>query len=167
MKKFLLIFLLILMLIPSYVNAQTCDTDKIVISSITVESKSGNVEELDEATANGKNINLNLYMSNVGDNITYKIAIENSSDNDFELDNNSFNINSDYVEYTLYSEDDTNIVKANSNKEFFLNVNYTNEVPDEVFESGSYNDNKSMTLKLSTEDTIINVSDTLKIPILD
>ena len=59
MKKFILPILLLLMFVPFVVNAETCDTDKITISSIIVEDKSENVIELDEATASGKNINLN------------------------------------------------------------------------------------------------------------
>ena len=163
MKKVLLPILLFMMFIPIFVNAETCDTDKITISSIAIESKSDSVEELDEPTASGKNINLNLSMSNVGDNIKYKIVVKNNSNEDYEFDKNSFNISSDYIKYTLESEDDTNIVKANSSKVVYLKVNYANEVPENAFESGSYNDNKSMKLNLSTGDTI-NVPDTLKNP---
>lgn len=163
MKKFILPIILLILFIPFYVNAKTCDTDKISISSITVESKSDGVEELDEATANGRNINFNLSMSNVGDNIEYKIVVKNDSNEDYELDKNSFNVSSDYIKYILESENDTNIVKANSSKVVYLKVNYANEVPDDAFESGTYNDNKSMTLNLSTGDTI-NVPDTLKNP---
>lgn len=44
----------------------------------------------------------------------------------------------------------------------YLKVNYTNEIPDEAFESGTYNDNKSMTISLATGDA--NVPGTLKNP---
>ena len=97
MKKYILPILLLMMFIPFVVNAETCDTDKISISSITVESKSDGVEELDEATTNGRNINFNLSMSNVGDNIEYKIVVKNDSNEDYELDKNSFNMNSNYI----------------------------------------------------------------------
>ena len=163
MKKYILPFLLLFMFIPIFVNAETCDTDKITISSITIESKSDSVEELDEATASGKIINLNLSMSEVGDNITYKIIVKNNLNEDYELDKNSLNLNSDYVDYTFKSEDDSNVVKANSSKIVYLKVNYANEVPDDAFESGTYNDNQSMTLTLSTGNSI-NVPDALKNP---
>ena len=163
MKKLLLPILILILFIPFYVNAETCDTDKITIENISLESKSDNVEEIDETTANGKNINLNLSMSEVGDNIEYKIVVKNDSNEDYELDKNSFNISSDYIKYSFELEDDINIIKANSSKVVYLKVNYVNEVPDNVFESGTYNDNKSMTLNLSTGDTI-NVPDTLKNP---
>ena len=163
MKKLILPILLFMMFIPFYVNAETCDTDKISISSITVEEKSDNVEELDNATASGKNINLNLSMSKVGDNIEYKIVVKNDSNEDYELDKNSLNISSDYIDYTIELEDNSNIVKANSSKTVYLKVEYKTEVPEDAFESGTYNDNKTMALNLSTVDTI-NVPDTLKNP---
>jgi len=161
MKRYILLFSIFIMFIPIFVNAETCDTDKVAISSITIENKSESVEELDEATANGKSINLNLSMSKIGDNITYKIVIKNDSNEDYELGKNSFNINSDYIGYTLEAENNNYIVNANSSKVVYLKVNYANEIPVEAFESGTYNDNKSMILNLSTGDTI-NVSDTLK-----
>ena len=108
MKKLTLTILLFMMFIPFYVNAETCDTDKVSLSSITMNSKSDNVEETDEATVNGRNINLNLSMSEVGDSIEYKILVKNDSNEDYKFDKNSFNISSDYIDYTLKSEDNSN-----------------------------------------------------------
>ena len=158
MKKFILSIIIFMMLIPFVVNAEICDTDKITISSITTESKSDNVEELDETKVNDKAINLNLSMSEVGDKINYKIVVKNDSNEDYELDKKSFNLSSNYIEYTLESEDNTNIVKANSSKVVYLKVNYVNEVPNDVFESGVYNDNKNMTINISNNDTIGNLN---------
>ena len=157
MKKLILPIILFVVFIPFCVNAETCDTDKISISSITVEEKSDNVEEIDEASASGKNINLNLSMSEVGDNINYKIIVKNDSNEDYELDKNSFNISSDYIEYTIESDDNSNIVKANSSKTVYLKVEYKTEVPDEVFESGAYNDNKTIAINLSTNSSVDNI----------
>ena len=163
MRKFILPILLFLMFIPFVVNAETCDTDKISISSITLRDKTENVIELDEATASGKNINLNLSMSNVGDNIEYKIVVKNDSNEDYEIDKTSLKLNSDYINYSFETDDNSNIVKANSSKNVIIRVEYKNEVPDEAFESGTYNDNKSMTLNISTGDTM-NVFDTFNNP---
>ena len=156
MKKFLLLILFFAMFIPMFVNAETCDTDKISITSIAMESKLDSVEELDEASASGTNINLNLSMSEVGDNIKYKLIVKNDSNEDYLLNKNRLNFSSDYIEFTIDSEDNTNIVKANSSKVVYLNINYAKEVPDEVFESGTYNDKMSMTLNLSTSDILKN-----------
>ena len=163
MKKFILPILLFLMLIPFYVYAETCDTDKITISSITMENNSDNVEELEAATASGKNIKLNLSMTEVGDNIEYKFIVKNDSNEDYELDKMSLNINSDYINYSFVIEDDSNVVKANSSKNVILRVEYKNEVPEDKFESGTYKDNKTMMVQLSNGNTI-NVPDTFKNP---
>ena len=112
MKKLLLPILLFMMFIPFYVNAETCDTDKISISSIIVENKSDNVEEVEEATASGKNINLNLSMSNVGDNIEYKIVVKNDSNEDYEIDKTRLKLNSDYINYSFETDDNSYIVKG-------------------------------------------------------
>ena len=163
MKKFIIPILLLLMFIPIYVSAETCDNNKISISSISLKEKSDNVEELNEATTNGNNIILDLSMSEVGDNIKYKIAVKNDSNEDYELDKNSFNISSNYIDYILESDDNSNIVKANSSKTLYLKLEYKNEVPEDKFENGSYNDNKTMTVQLSNKNTI-EIPDTLKNP---
>lgn len=163
MKKFILTIIIFLMFIPFCVNAETCDTDKITISSITVDSKSDNVEELDEATSNGKNITLNLSMSEVGDSIEYKFVVKNDSNEDYELDKTSLNLNSDYINYSFETDDRSNVVKANSSKNVILRVEYKTEVPEDKFESGLYNDNKTMIVQLSNGNTI-NVPDTFKNP---
>ena len=64
MKKILL--LLFVLFMPFIVNAETCDTSKITISSISMEEKSEDVTEIDEASIDGKKINLNLSMANDG-----------------------------------------------------------------------------------------------------
>ena len=163
MKKFILPILLFLMFIPFVVNAETCDTDKITISSINIENKSNGVEELDETTVSGKNINLNLSMNNLGDSITYKFVVKNESNEDYELNKTSLNLNTDYINYSFVTDDNSNIINANSSKTVFLKVEYKKEVPDEEFESGAYNVNQSMTLNLSTGNSI-NILDTLKNP---
>lgn len=155
MKKSILPILLFIMFIPFYVNAETCNLDEISISSIAIEEKSENVEEIEEVEASGKNINLNLSMSNVGDSIKYKVVVQNNSNKDYELDKNSFNISSDYIEYNIESEDNSYVVKANSSKTIYLKINYANEVEEEKFESGTYNDNKTMTVNLSLENNSI------------
>ena len=165
MKKnnILLIIIFCLFFIPCIVKAETCEIDKIKLDSITIDNKSDNITELDTATVSGKNINLNLSMSEVGDNITYKIIVKNDSDEDYELDNSNLNINSEYIDYSLEFEDNTNIIKANSNKIILLKVVYKNGVPEESFVSGAFNDNKTIKLNLSTNNST-NIQNLLKNP---
>ena len=163
MRKFILPILLFLMFIPFIVNAETCDTDKITIENLTIENKSNNVEEIEEATANGKNISLNLSMSEIGDKIEYNFSIKNDSNEDYELDKTSLNLNSDYINYSFETDDNSNIVKANSSKNVTLRVEYKTEVPKDKFENGTYNDSRNVIIQLSNGKTI-NVPDTFKNP---
>ena len=166
MKKYIIPILLFVLFIPLYVNAENCNTDKITINSISVESKSGDAEELNEATAIGKSINLNLSMSNVGDIIKYKVVFKNDSNDDYELDKTSLNISSDYIDYSFETDDNSNIVKANSSKTVTLRIEYKNEVPEDKFENGSYNDNKTVTVQLVqlSNNNKIETPDALKNP---
>ena len=152
MKKISYLLLLIIMFIPCIVNAETCDNDKIIVSSITIDNKSDNVNETDAATIDDKTINLNLNMSNVGDNIRYKINVKNDSNDDYLLDKNSVNVSSDYVDYIIESEDNSNIVKAKTSKNIYLRVNYSKQVPTDAFENGVFNDKVYMKVNLSTSE---------------
>ena len=156
MRKILLLILFFLIFIPFLVDAETCDTDKITIENLTVERKTDNVEELSEATSSNKNINLNLSMNEVGDYIEYKFVVKNDSKEDYELDKNNLNINSDYISYSFETDDNSNIVKANSSKNAYIKIEYKNAVPEDAFESGTYNDHKTMTLQLLTDNNISN-----------
>ena len=152
MKK--IVLPLLFMMLPFVVYAETCDIDKITIDNITIENKSNNVEEVEEATSNGKNINLNLSMAEVGDNIEYNFVVKNDSNEDYELDNTGLNLNTDHINYSFKTEDNSNIVKANSSKKVSLRVEYKTEVPEEKFESGTYNDNKTVTVQLSNDNKV-------------
>ena len=155
MKKSLLPILLFMMFIPFVVNAETCDTDKISISSIAIDNKSDKVEELDEATASGRSLNLNLSMSEVGDYIKYKIIVKNDSKKDYELDKISLNLNSDYINYSFETEGNSNILKGNSSKNVTLKVEYKKEVPNNKFEGDSYNDNNTMKVQLFSGEKVL------------
>lgn len=156
MKKIKLLFslLLLVMFIPVMVNAESSDTDKVFIDSISIEDKSNNVVEISKATASDKDVTINLSMSEVGDSIVYKMIIKNESSKNYELDKTSFNLKSDYLDYSLASDDDSNVVKANSSKIFHLTVKYRDEVSSDSYESGIYSDIQTMTICLS--DDIIN-----------
>ena len=129
MKKYLIPVLIFIIIMPFIVNAETCDIDKITIKNISIKNKTDNVEELDKATASDKNINLYLSMSDVGDNIEYKFIVKNDSNEDYELDKTSLNLSSDYIDYLFETDDNSNIVKANSSKTVTLRVEYKNKVP--------------------------------------
>ena len=165
MKKLLLLTITFIMIIPLLVNAKNCDTDKISINSITIDSKSDNVSEINQATSNGKNINLNISMSKVEDSIRYKIIIRNDSNEDYNLDRNDFKTKSKYIEYELEIENNSYKIKADSSKTIYLKIIYKSEIPKDSFKSGKYNYKEDITLNLSKK-TILNPKTTFQAYIL-
>ena len=153
MKNNVLLFLVLVMIIfvPFVVKAEKCDDDRISINSISIKNKSDNVKELEDAKANGKNVYLSLSMSDIGDDIVYEIVVKNDADVDYDLDNGNFVLGTEYFDYTLESEDNSNIIKANSSKKILLTIKYNKEIPDDAFESGKYNDKKTMVIQLSND----------------
>ena len=155
MKK--VIIFIILLFIPFIVKAESCDVDKISIKSITLVEKTDNVVEVSDASVSGKKINLDLSMVEVGDNIQYTVVVKNESDEDYELDKNGLLMNSDYIEYSFETDDNSNIVKANSEKTLRLKVEYKNDVPDDQYVNGTMSDNKTMIVNLSSGNNVLDV----------
>ena len=154
MKKIVLSFLFLVIFIPFIVNAETCETDKITIESITLNNKSDNVKELSETFANGKDINLNLSMTEVGDEAVYKIIIKNSTNEDYSLNSKDLNTDSDYITYSFDSDNNSILIKANSSKEVNLRVQYKKEIPETDFENNIFNHNKTISVTLSTGNSL-------------
>ncbi len=102
MKK---IILLIILLFPFGVLADTCNSSNISISNISLLEKSDNVNEVIDATVKDKDINIDLTMFQVGDKAKYKVELKNDSNEDYEIDRNSLSSISNYFEYSFESED--------------------------------------------------------------
>lgn len=156
MKRIVYLVLLMVLFIPFVVNAETCEAEKVNIKSIDlVKTSSEKVSELKPATAEEREINVDLSLANVGDEATYKIVVENKSVEDYDFDKTSLKIDSDYVTYSFASDDDSTIIKANSTKTLTLTVKYKKEVPDNILVNGEYNDSNIMDINLSN-DIIVN-----------
>ena len=155
MKKFSLILTIFLfvMFVPFLVNAEICEPEKVTIESIEISNKTNNVTEKSEPVIHGKIIDLNLKMKKVGDSIEYKMIVKNDSKEDYKLDKTALSANRDYIEYTLETKDDSNIIKSGEAKEVLLRVQYKNEVSDDSFVNGVYNDSKNIQINLSNKDT--------------
>ncbi len=158
MKKVLMTIMLVVILIPLFVNAESCDPSSITIGSIELTNKHGNAEELNQASIDGKKVNLDLKLFDVGDYVEYELKVKNTSDEDFYFDENSLNFNADYVTYEFV---DSNVVEAGKENTIKLKVEYSNEVPKSKLENGVYNNVDKMTLQLSNDDAI-SVPNTLK-----
>ncbi len=155
MKKIFLF--LILFLFPLLVFAKdTCDSNDIKIQSIELENYTDNIEEVSDAGIDGKSIQLNFKMIEIGDEIEYKLLLKNTSDKDYYLDEREFNINTNYIKYIFASEDGTNIIKSGKEKVVYLKIKYNKEVPDELTNNNLYDQNEVVSLKIVDENPIIN-----------
>ena len=152
----IIITLLSMMFIPLLVKGKVCDIDKITISSITLENSAGKAIELTDATASGKTVNVDLSMSDVGDNVKYKIIVSNDTDEDFEISNKNININSDYIDHDVTFEDNSNIIKSKSTKTMFLEIKYDRQVAESSFVSGVYRNDQIFKVPLMNDEVLDN-----------
>lgn len=163
MKKYLTLFLLLIMLIPYAVNAESSDSSIVDLESIELNTINGNAEEITEASIKGKKINLDLKLCDPGDSIEYNLKVKNTSNEDFYFDEESSKLNTDYLRYEFAYDDNSNIIEAGKEKIIRLIVEYKNKAPTEKLVNDSLNDTNRMTLSLYNLD-IINDHDTLKNP---
>ena len=145
-------YFLILLLMPFIVFAEECDISKITIISIEQSEINGNTEVISEPIIKDGNIKLNLKMYEVDDSITYDLTIKNDSDEDYVIDEDTFKTDSDYIEYSLKTNDNTNVVKSRSSKNVTLTVTYKKEVEDNLLSNNKFDASNSLKLSLNTNE---------------
>ena len=148
--KYYKILLIILFFFPFITMAEECDMSKITITSVAQKSIEGNTKVISEPTFKDRNINLDLKMYEVGDSVTYDMIIKNESEEDYMIDENTFKTDSDYIEYTLKTNDDSNVVKAKSSKDLTLIVEYKKEVEKDKLTNNRFNASNNLKLSLNT-----------------
>ncbi len=149
--KYLKLFLTLLF-IPFLVLAEECDISKITITSLVQKGITGNTEVTDDLEFKNRNIKLNLKMYEVGDSITYDMTIKNDSEEDYMIDEDTFKTDSEYIEYSLLTNDNSNVVKAKSTKDLVLTVEYKKEVDDSVLTNNKFDASNNLTLSMNTKD---------------
>ena len=152
-KKLLLI--ICILLLPLMVNAEECSSSIIKVKYITVKDKSEYVEELKNTTFKDNKLNLNLKMYDVGDYIEYELKVKNDSNEDYYLNKDLLDINSDYFNYSISFSDNSNKIEPNTEKTIYLKVQYKKEVEKDKFFSGKYVSNNIVTLKSSNNSNSI------------
>ena len=146
--------LIILLLIPFMVLAKTCDSDSIQVLSLTNTGSTGYAEEKGEPTLVNNKIKLNVLLHEVGDSITYTLEISNDSDEDVMIDSDMFESDSDYLEYSIYADDNTNVIEAGTTKIVKLRVSYVEEIDTTLLTNGIFSHSSSMDLAISSEEEI-------------
>ena len=148
MKKLFLLCFTLLIIIPLFARAETKNENDIVIESITRGLTSDISIEKSKPIIDGSNIKLNLDFSEKGNFINYILVIKNNSKNDFMLNKEKINFNTNYISYIIEPIDKNDTIKSSESKEFVLTVKYIKEIDNENFENGVFNDNKSLSFDL-------------------
>ena len=153
--KYLKYFLFLLLIIPFMVLAEECDVSNITITSMKPNKIEGNTEVISDPTFEDRTINLDLKMYDVGDSISYDMTIKNDSEEDYMIDEDTFKTDSDYIEYSLKTNDDSNVVKAQSTKEVSLVVTYKKEVEDDKLNNNNkFDASNNLKLSLNTSEKL-------------
>ena len=156
-KLLLIPFILFMLFIPIVGRAENCDLDKIKIQSASIKDKSNSVIEVEPPKIDGKNIKVNLKMTSVGDSMEYSLILKNDSNEDYEIDENSFQSNSGYIEYSIDSSNNSTVIKAGEEKKVYLKVQYKTAIPDSEFNGEVYNSNENLALNLSNVQVLDNI----------
>ena len=143
MKK--LVFLLLL-LFPFMVRA----VENVKITNIEQIEKSETVTVKTDPTFEGLKINFDFKFTNLNDFIKYKVTIKNEDNKDYEIESGvSFN-EGEYIKYEFGMNGDSAIIKPGESKEMSLKITYVKEPSPEYFVDGSYVEQNSMTIDLSS-----------------
>ena len=158
-KKLIVYFVFFLLLYPYAINAEICKQDDIKIEKVELTEIKGNAEETSESNNENNQINVNAKMNVIGDSITYKVTIKNTSNSDYIFDQTQ--ITKDYINYDISYEDDSNIVKAGEEKIIYLRLNYQEKPQIENLSNGVFTSNNQVSFNLINEsgsiiDEIIN-----------
>ena len=145
-------FLLIILLVPFIVMAEECDLSKMTITAMELSGREGEADEVDVPTFQDRNISLNLKLYEVGDSISYNMTIKNDSEEDYMLDEDAFKTDSEYIEYSLRTNDNSNVVKAGSTKELTLVVTYKKEVDDDLLTNNKFDASNNLKLSMNTSE---------------
>ena len=153
-KKLMIMTILILLLSPITIRAEVCNKNDIKIEKVELNEIRGNAEEISESNNNNNQINVNAKMNVIGDSLTYKVTIKNTSNSDYIFDENQ--IKKDYINYDISYEDESNIIKAGEEKIIYLRLNYQEKPQVENLTNGVFTSNNQVSFNLTKENTIEN-----------
>lgn len=143
-RKILLCFSMIFVVFFSITNVYA--SDGVTIKSIDLVDKSINTTEASKAKANGLSMDFDLKFKEVNDYAKYKIVVENKDSKDYKISVDSNFENSKYISYKY---DNADILKANSDTEFYVTVTYNKKLDESNYVDGKYSEKNSAVLKLS------------------
>ncbi len=143
-KKLLLCISFVLIIFLSTTNVYA--SGGVTIKSIDLVDKSINTTEASKAKANGLSMDFDLKFKEVNDYAKYNIVVENKDNKDYKISVDSNFENSKYISYKY---DNADILKANSDTEFYVTVTYNKKLDESNYVDGKYIEKNSAVLKLS------------------
>ena len=149
--KVLLVLFLSFVFIPNVLAKEN-----VSIESVKLDSKSNNTEIINEATYEGLSIKLDLKFNEVDDFAKYKIVINNSTDNDYEISEISYFDDSEYITYEYSYVDNNKIVNNNSKTTMYITIKYNKEVPEELFTDSSFIETNNLVIDLGNNNDVTN-----------
>ena len=143
MKKVGLLFLILIISIPAIVSAQA---EGVSIKSIELVEKSTGATELASPRHEGLEVFFHVKFKELQDKAKYKVVIENTSDNQYEITTTNNFDGREYMTYTYSFEEEGNIVNPNSSKTMYVEVRYSSEVPDNKYVNGKYSEENAFNI---------------------
>ncbi len=140
----LLMVLFIIMLIPNILKAA-----EVSIENITLVDHSDLLSEKTPASANGLNVNFDVSFTNLDDFAKYKVVINNPTNTEYEVQQETDFTSSDHIVYTYSYEGDSKILKANSKLVMYITLTYKYEVQPNELTDGKFVEKNKLTVNLS------------------
>ncbi len=142
--KVLFIFLLSFIFVSNVYAAEN-----VSIESITLDSKSDNAEEINDASYEALSIKFNIKFYEVDDYVKYKIIINNSTNMDYEMSENKSN--SEYIKYEYSYDDENTIIEKNKKSIIYITIKYNKGVSKELFMDGTFTETNFLVIDFGNE----------------
>ena len=123
--------------------------DTVNIKSIELEDLSVNAIENSKPEFEGLNLDFDLEFREVNNYAKYKIIIDNSTDKEYFLSNETFFSDSEYLTYSYQTEKG---ISPNSESVVYLTISYDKEADLSKYEDKMYVEDNEAEIKLLNED---------------
>ena len=157
MKKYLLLVIVILLMVPSVVLAE----EDFTINSIEKLEINGETVEESEPTINGNNIDYNIRFYNEGDSIKYKLNVTNNTNDKLIIKDNIMSLSNENIKYELEIPDGISNIEKGNSKDLIISISYIKKANEEDFVGGLYKRNDNIEFTLRNNQLIIGVANTL------
>ena len=141
----------ILIFIFSFAFISNVHAEDITLESVTLDYKSEEVSIVNDPIVDKLTIKFDVSFKNVGDFVKYKIIINNQSNEDYEIRENSSLNNSNYISYVYSYDEENNIAEKNKKTVMYIVISYKNDVPNNLIVNGFYNETNNLILDLGEQ----------------